>query len=33
LSAAFMLILFAVVMLLTLEMLRRRSVAMRGMVE
>jgi putative spermidine/putrescine transport system permease protein len=33
LSAAFMLILFAVVMLLTLEMLRRRSVAMRGVVE
>jgi len=33
LSAAFMLILFAIAMLLTLEMLRRRSVAMRGLVE
>ena len=33
LSAAFMLILFAIAMLLTLEMLRRRSVAMRGVVE
>ena len=33
LSAAFMLILFAIAMLLTLEMLRRRSVALRGVVE
>jgi putative spermidine/putrescine transport system permease protein len=33
LSAAFMLILFAIAMLLTLELLRRRSVALRGVVE
>ena len=33
LSAAFMLILFAIAMLLTLEMLRRRSVALRGVTE
>jgi putative spermidine/putrescine transport system permease protein len=33
LAAAFMLILFAISMLLLLELLRRRSVALRGVVE